>query len=120
MFITFCSLDRNAYTFFGNTYRSGNVGIKTLQSFYIDISEKQYIYFIANNKPTNDTQQSIMALVEVLYVETTDDDRIVSQHTEGWSLLNLNDNGKNNQKLSAHIYGGTPRNLFIKDLKSIY
>ena len=59
-----------------------------------------------------------MALVEILYVETTEDDRLISQSTEGWSLLQLNDNGKNSQKLSSYIYGGTPRTLLTKDIKS--
>ena len=113
IFLTFCTVDKsNQYQFFGNTYRSGNIPMKTGKNFYVDLEKPQYVYFIANS---SSGESGNMALIEVLYIETTDDDRVISQVSEGWGLLSLNENSSGSGKVSARMYGGTPRNLFIKD-----
>ena len=89
-----------------------------MKNSYIEINEKQNAYFIGiANK------QTLYCLIEVVYVETTADDIVISQTSEGWSLLNINYensgiNDGSNSKLSAQVYGGSPRILQMKDIKS--
>ena len=59
-----------------------------------------------------------MALIEIVYIETTNEDVIISQSSEGWSLLDINGNSDSSNKITHPVYGGSPMQLTMKGLKS--
>jgi hypothetical protein len=105
--------------FFGNTYRSPILRVKVNETLHYELAESNplFVYFLANVDPTAKGQAYIV--FEILLVEMTEDNRVLSQTCEGWGLLDIeNQNNLNSKGVTSKVYLGTPRNLLYKNMKS--
>lgn len=103
--------------FFGNTYKSPLLNIKFNQTGHYELNELEplYIYFLSD---IIDQKNAINAILEIIFVETSDDLRIISQSCEGWGIMEVLDTPVGKMGNPTQIYMGTPRNLMYKPVKS--
>ena len=80
------------------------------------------MYFLSPDvsKSQRDKSRYLNLIIEIINVETTDEGIFVSQTSEGWSLLDVDDSGKDNQKLTASVYAGSPMILTMYNITSKY
>jgi hypothetical protein len=113
IFLTF--FHYNSTQFFGNTYKSDLLNIKFNETGHFELNELDplYVYFLCD---ANDDKNGISAIMEILFVETADDLRIVNQTSEGWGLLEIQEspNGKNG--IATKVYSGSPMVLMHKNI----
>ena len=107
---------------YGNTYRSPLLPIKIGEDNYIELLDKKaFFVYVLSQEPKNEN-----LVVQIVLVETTDDEVILKEKCEGWTLLKLspksNDNENENdfqfgkiQLELSKIYIGTPRELIFKN-----
>ena len=114
-FITF--YNTTTTQFFGNTYRSPLLNIKFNETGHYELNESEplYVYFLNDS---TDPKNGIYAVLEILFVEAAQDLRIISQNSEGWGLLDLQETAASKMGTPVQIYTGTPRNLMHKAMKS--
>lgn len=115
-FITF--FNQKTSEFFGNTFKSPLLKIKFTDSGHYELAESDplYVYFLSNLK--NEGKNIAFCIIEVIFVETTEDERILSQTCEGWGLLEVEETNSGQKGLPTSVFMGTPRNLLHKALKS--
>jgi hypothetical protein len=113
IFLTF--FHNNSTQFFGNTYKSQLLNIKFNDTGHFELNELDplYVYFLCE---ANDNKNGINAIMEILFVETNEELRILNQTSEGWGLLEIQEspNGKNG--VSTKIYSGSPMILMHKNI----
>lgn len=115
-FVTF--YNTNICQFLGNTYKSLLLSIRFNETGHYELNERDplYVYFLSDS---SDSKNGIFAILEILFVETSEDLRIISQTCEGWGMLDLNETPIGKMGTPIQIYSGTPRNLMHKSSKSI-
>ena len=113
--------------FYGNTYRSEKIEVQINDKFQIILLNQQAFYaYVLSPDPNNDN-----FVVQIIFVETNENEDIINQSCEGWTILKVNRNvsGDPNdhptQQVSyntSDIFLGSPRDLLFKkfeDLKDI-
>lgn len=111
--------------FYGNTFRSPTIKVSFDQSGYIKILEPhpQQVYVLS---PDEDKDQCI---VQIIFVESNkDDDVILSQTCEGWTIFSLKNFVTGDKTVIANqeipqgqtkIFLGSPRDLLTKEVNKL-
>ncbi len=114
-FITFYNTATSQ--FFGNTYKSPLLNIRFNETGHYELYEPEplYVYFLGDS---NDGKNHTFGVLEILFVETSLDFRIISQNCEGWGFLDIQESEVRKSAMPTQIFSGTPRNLMHKGMKS--
>ena len=111
---TFNLVTRQQY---GNTYRSPFIAVKINENDLIEINNNSKIYaYILSQDPKNEN-----LVVQIILVETNNDEVILKEKCLGWTLLELSLEAQKNEASEritpekVGIYAGTSRELLYAD-----
>ena len=100
--------------FYGNTYRSEKIEVQINDKFQIILLNQEAFYaYVLSPDPNNDN-----FVVQIIFVETNENEDIINQSCEGWTILKVNRNVSGNpndhptQQISfnsSDIFLGSPR-----------
>ena len=96
---------------YGNTYRSPLFPVEIKPNYRIEFDIKNpFCFYVLSQEPKHE-----FILVQIILVETNQDNVILQEKCQGWTLLKLVKNRDNNnnqeEKTVADINRGTPRDL---------
>ena len=96
---------------YGNTYRSPLFPVEIKPNYSIEFDIKNpFCFYVLSQEPKHE-----YILVQIILVETNQEDVILQEKCQGWTLLKLKTDRDNNEsqeeKTDAKINRGTPRDL---------
>ena len=107
--------------FYGNTFRSEKIEVKINDNYQITVVNPELFYaYVLSPDEKNDNY-----VVQIIFVETNENEDIINQSCEGWTILKINRNvsGENqNQQVSnttSDIFLGSPRDLLFKKFEEL-
>ena len=115
-FMNMCNRRNNK--FYGNTYRGEKIEVKIDDKNEIKVIKPEPFYSYVLCPHT----ESDSCIFQIIFVETNQDEDIINQTCEGWTIFEIKNTIPTNadqQNLNSQIFKGSPRELTYKKMESL-